>query len=312
MSKADPAEGVTHITISPATTNQNLKFAGEFEQAFRATSLAKAFEKHIAFGAVFKTTASAYGRNFRQVSSKSKYRGDIVALSEDLATAETEGKGATPFTLTKAPKGLVDTIMTAYNRHCKLVISPDDVWLTILAQFCAYVNKNAEALRGRVVAHEGQKELEVKSIGTLKCADYRGMIRNLLGEIRANIKSPELADWFRPGFSTTTERDEVCAAATAMASLQAYFTYKMTICCGIPSVTLLGTVADWKLLREKVDRLLEFEVNDNVMEVWVGYLRKVCDGLVESAEHPHSAETLEFWNKVGCVLDRTHLVEITG
>eukprot|EP00903_Cladosiphon_okamuranus_P021050 g19339.t1 len=57
-----------------------------------------------------------------------------------------------------------------------------------------------------------------------------------------------------------------------------------------------------KLLREKIDRLLDFEVDGNpegkVMEIWVGYLRKVCDGFVESAERPGSPETLEFWDKV--------------
>ncbi|CAM9693248.1 unnamed protein product, partial [Ectocarpus sp. 8 AP-2014] len=29
-----------------------------------------------------------------------------------------------------------------------------------------------------------------------------------------------------------------------------------------------------------------------------GYLRKVCDGFVESAEHPDSAATVDFWDKV--------------
>ncbi|CAN0527432.1 unnamed protein product, partial [Ectocarpus sp. 8 AP-2014] len=205
--------------------------------------------------------------------------------------------------LARAEKGLISAIMTAYNTHCNLVISPDDVWLTILAQFCAYVNKNAEGLRDRIVQHEGKKELVVvSSDGTLRTADYPRMIRDLLGLIRQNIKSPELADWFRPGFSTTTERDDVCAAATAMASLQGYFEYSCICGCGIPSVTLRGTVGDWKLLREKIERLLEFEVDGNpegkVMQIWVGYLRKVCDGFVESAEHPGSPETLEFWDRV--------------
>ncbi|CAB1115585.1 unnamed protein product [Ectocarpus sp. CCAP 1310/34] len=205
--------------------------------------------------------------------------------------------------LARAEKGLLSAIFTAYDTHCNLVISPDDVWLTILAQFCAYVNKNAEGLRDRIVQHEGKKALIVVSDGTLRTtADYPRMIRDLLGLIRQNIKSPELADWFRPGFSTTTERDEVCAAATAMASLQNYFEFRMRRGCGIPSVTLRGTVRDWKLLREKVERLLEFEVDGNpegeVMQIWVGYLRKVCDGFVESAEHPGSPETLEFWDRV--------------
>ena len=183
------------------------------------------------------------------------------------------------------------------------MLSPDDVWLAILGQFCAYANRNAEGLRNKIVEYEGKKELKAYSYGSLETADYGGMIRNLLIEIRKKIKSPELADWFRPGFSTTTEKDEVCAAATAMASLQAYFEYRMRTICGIPSVTLLGTVADWKLLREKIERLLEFEVEGNpagnVMELWVGYLRKACDGFVESAEHPDSEKTLEFWDKVG-------------
>ncbi|CAM9613691.1 unnamed protein product [Ectocarpus fasciculatus] len=87
-----------------------------------------------------------------------------------------------------------------------------------------------------------------------------------------------------------------------MASLQEYFNYEMGLRCGIPSVTMMGTVEDWQMLREKIERLLEFEVQDNpegnVMEVWVGYLRKVCDGFVESAEHPDRAATVDFWDKV--------------
>ncbi len=235
----------------------------------------------------------------RSTDEKKKFPGKIVALSggDSAVNAATANSVQAPVS-----KGLISSIMTAYNTHCELVISADDVWLTILSQFCAYVNKNAEGLRNRIVEHEGKKMLKAYSYGSLLTADYPRMIRDLLGQIRQNIKSPELADWFRPGFSTTTERDEVCAAATAMASLQAYFEYKMCLACGIPSVTLRGTVADWKLLREKIERLIDFEVEGNpegkVMEQWVGYLRKVCDGFVESAERPDSAATLEFWDKV--------------
>ncbi|CAN0016004.1 unnamed protein product [Ectocarpus fasciculatus] len=207
------------------------------------------------------------------------------------------------FLLAPTTKGLVSTIMMAYSHHADLVLRPDDVWLTILAQFCLYVNRHAERLRDRIVDHEGKKVLTVEGGGSLFSADYQTLIREMLGQIRENIKTPELADWFKPGFTTTTDTDEVAAAATAMASLQAYFSYEIFLSCGLPSVTLMGTVDDWKLLRAKVERLLDFEVTDNpeeggVMEVWVGYLRKVCDGFVESAEHPDSTETLQFWDKV--------------
>ncbi|CAM9921353.1 unnamed protein product, partial [Ectocarpus fasciculatus] len=261
-------------------------------------TLRAAFEQHPTFTTVFATSKQGFYRPRSGPDEKKKFPGEIVALSEDDTGVVTAAKGG----LARTENGLISAIITAYNTHCNLVISPDDVWLTILAQFCAYVNKNAEGLRDRIVEHEGKKELVVSSDGTLRTADYPRMIRELLGLIRQNIKSPELADWFRPGFSTTTEKDEVCAAATAMASLQAYFEYFMVCGCGIPSVTLMGTVGDWKLLREKIERLLEFEVDGNpdgnVMQTWVGYLRKVCDGFVESAEHPGSPETLEFWDRV--------------
>lgn len=63
-----------------------------------------------------------------------------------------------------------------------------------------------------------------------------------------------------------------------MATLQKYFDFKFSLMCGIPSVTLLGTVEDWKSLRSRVDRLGEFgkEVKD-----WMRYLQKVCDSLVD-------------------------------
>ena len=49
----------------------------------------------------------------------------------------------------------------AYNLHHHLRIRPEDVWLSILTQLSFYINAHAEELRGKFVAHEGKKELEV-------------------------------------------------------------------------------------------------------------------------------------------------------
>lgn len=304
------ANGVEYVTISPATTNQDLKFQGKFEDTFPASSLREAFQQHEAFRASSTSPRvsdadDGLPPSHEQVPENiaEEKQKEIVGLSEDLASYPvTTGAQEKAFALTSAPKGLISAIMTAYNNHCNLVISPDAVWVTILSQFCAYVNGNVEKLRSVIVAHEGKKSLELKIVGKPTTVDYPSIINIMLEKIKKNIKSPELAEWFLPGFSTTTERDRVAAAATAMASLQAYFEYKWHFVCGIPSVTLLGTVADWMLLRKKINRLLKFEVRDNpegeVMKLWVGYLRKVCDGFVESAKNPGSAKTLEFWDKV--------------
>jgi len=191
--------------------------------------------------------------------------------------------------------GLVGTVVEAYNMHQNLQLRPDDIWIAILCQFSAYVNGRAEELRSKFVAHEGQKELIVNGVGNIYSADFAALTRRTLHAISDNIKDASLQEWFLPGFSTSTPTDDVCASATAMCSFQQYFKYTFGLCCGIPQVTLLGTLHDWKLLRAKVEKLLEFDTSEKLMTTWVAWLREICDNCVESREHG-SATNLDFWD----------------
>lgn len=194
--------------------------------------------------------------------------------------------------------GLIGTVLTAFNTHNNLQFRPDDVWISILAQFSVYVNGRAEELRDKIVDHDGQKALEVVSPGDIFTADVGAMNGDFLDKISENIKDDSLREWFLPGFTTTTTTDEVAAAAMAMCSFQEYFSFKFGFICGIPEVTLLGSVDDWKLLRDKVERLVEFDGEDKILsEQWVPRLREILDNFVESAKNGSSAN-LDFWNNI--------------
>lgn len=121
----------------------------------------------------------------------------------------------------------------------------------------------------------------------------------MLDEITKNIKDESLCEWFLPGFSTTTEKDKVCASAAAMCTLQKYFSYKFFLVGGIPSVTLLGTVEDWQKLRDKeMDRLAEFDTDERLIQrKWLPMLQYVGDNLVESAKNG-SKNNLHFWDTI--------------
>ena len=43
--------------------------------------------------------------------------------------------------------GFVNTIVQAYSSHHHLILRPDDVWLSIMTQFSAYVEGNSETLK---------------------------------------------------------------------------------------------------------------------------------------------------------------------
>jgi hypothetical protein len=194
--------------------------------------------------------------------------------------------------------GLVSAIMDAYNTHHSLVLRPDDIWQAILTQFSFYVNANAEALRDAFVDFQGKKTLVITMDGTLFSADFASFANRMVDEqIAANLKDPEVTAWLLPKFSTTKTADRVVASVTIMSTLQAYFEYFCTLCCGIPEVTLEGNIDDWRLLRQKIDRLLQYDIKDKepVMAKWHALLALVLDQFVRSAEG-HS--DLGFWDTV--------------
>ena len=198
-------------------------------------------------------------------------------------------------TLIEAPYGFVSAVLDAYGSHQHLRIRPDDVWLAILAQFSAYVSGHADELRHKFVNHEGQKGLRLE-VSDLSAGSIAAFARLMLDEIGKNIKDSSLVDWFLPSFSTSTENDQISASAMAMGTFQKYFKYTLGILCGIPLVTMMGSVEDWKQLREKVKRLAEFD-NAKPYREWVKLLLVVCGNFVQSIENG-SDSNMEFWDAV--------------
>lgn len=208
-------------------------------------------------------------------------------------------------TLNDAPRGLLSAVCTAYNQHHHLILRPDDVWQAILTQFSFYVNANAAALRDRFVDFDGKKSLVITSAGTLFTYNFGSFAKRMVDEqISKNLKDASVTDWLLPKFSTTRDEDRIVSAVTIMSTLQAYFEYTCMLMCGIPTVTLEGTVRDWRLLRQKIDRLPQYDVSSsspkNVMSEWHSMLSKVLDEFVKSKE---GNPDLHFWDTVCSHLD---------
>lgn len=111
---------------------------------------------------------------------------------------------------------------------------------------------------------------------------------------------PELADRFLPDFSTTTNEDRIIGSVLLMGAMQSYFDYICAIRCGIPSVTLLGEVADWELLLARLDTLHTFGKEPSQ---WFTLLEPVLKRFVQSFKDPESNEVVSFWNRIAHVND---------
>ena len=134
--------------------------------------------------------------------------------------------------------------------------------------------------------------------GTLFSADFARFANKMVDEkIATNLKDKEVTTWLLPKFSTTTTEDRVAASVTIMSTLQAYFEFVCRLQCGIPHVTLEGTSEDWQLLREKINRLPQYDVKgkDAVMKKWYDLLAPVLDQFVQSAA---GRPNLNFWDTI--------------
>lgn len=196
--------------------------------------------------------------------------------------------------ITPSQHGFVQAVFHAYSDHHHLVLRPEDVWFSILAQLNFFINAHAEELRSQFVAHKGQKELTVIDGGTIHSADFGKLAMRMTEVIEENILDPELRTWIMPAFSTTTDSDRVVAAISMMGAMQKYFSYSMCLMCGIPGVTLLGERDDWEQMAKKLDKIPQF---GSEPAVFAQLLRPVLERFVASFDNPSSPDVLDFWNR---------------
>ncbi|MEK7953072.1 DUF4419 domain-containing protein [Luteolibacter soli] len=184
--------------------------------------------------------------------------------------------------------GFVAAAHYAFMDHHPLVLSPDDVWLCIAQGFALHVDQHAEDLRKRLVAHEGKVEIVVLRDEFIKGSpdnDWQGCFSEFSDRIGEYVGSTR--DLLVSGFSTTGPIEKAASEIVLMAAMRHYFDYTVVTRCGIPRITLLGTVEDWRMIRQRIEALAEFD-----FEWWVRVLRPVLDEFVRSAE---GNQDRQFW-----------------
>lgn len=196
-----------------------------------------------------------------------------------------------PATVHASPiNGFVHTVIDCYNHHYNLVIRPDDIWMAILTQFSFYINGNAEEFRSKFVDFDGKKTLSVGIPGSLRSAPYDLFVTQMTEQIDENLVDKTVKDWIMPNFSTTTINDIVSCGVVFMATTQKYFSFECCLLCGIPNITLEGTVADWESISNRLEKLKEYK-----LDKWYEMLKPILGEFVAAKKNNVN---VEFWNRI--------------
>jgi hypothetical protein len=184
---------------------------------------------------------------------------------------------------------LVHAIYLAFSQHRPLVLTPDAVWITLAQGFAHHINNHAESLRSRMVAHKGKVTVETTApdLGTTEA--WAEVIAQWSAGIEPQIPA-ELSRLILCDFSTTTPIIRTASQIVMLDAFQQYFDYYLMFICGIPTVTVRGSVEDWLAIRKRVDVMAGYH-----LEWWTDRITPICDGFVATVQG-HPSQT--FWKHI--------------
>lgn len=202
----------------------------------------------------------------------------VVQKTLNREVLQSAGMGRRVVDLRISDNPLVAAVHLAFSRHLPLTLSPDTIWLTIVQGFSHHVNENAAALRRRMVRHEGSLTL-TERVTKLNGEELQAAVAGFSSQIRDHT-DPVVHETLLCDFTTTTPDVRTASEIAIMDTYSQYFEFLMVICiCGIPEITLTGTVQDWQRIRDRVEVLGTFG-----LDWWVTRLRPILQQFVDAAE----------------------------
>lgn len=197
---------------------------------------------------------------------------------------------------------VISGFLRAYQEHRPITLSPDIVWLLICQGFGRHVAINAEELQQKFVNFNRRDTLKVvrKYDGTsLQRFPWETAFPELIEKVKGYV-GEELPSIFTADFTTTTPVSLMASQITILDTIETYCRFKRTeivefkntsvVNCGIPEVTIEGSLEDWQKIMEKLDVLEKYE-----LRWWTKELRPVIGEIIKAKSGKFSKK---FWEKM--------------
>ena len=178
----------------------------------------------------------------------------------------------------------------AYANHRPVVLSPDVIWVLISQGFANHINSNSRHFRNQIVDFDDRKELEIEVGGEPEKTDWYNVFESFYSGLSQDVKD-NLAETLLCDFSTSTKVDRLVSQATIMETVESYYDFIVIyLVCGIPSITLEGTVEDWERVKEKTLALEKYDLG-----WWTDRLVPILDEFIAASK---GNADIAFWKEM--------------
>ena len=250
------------------------------------------------------------------------------------------------------PHPLIMCCSEAYSKHYPLILSPDDIWLLIAQGFAKHVEIHSDQLRSQFISDESESELKeeqgsswssskIKIVVSmddkfihpsqqqdsssehtlaLKHVDWSRVFQEITSQVQSHLRTGNggcdnnntSSHLLECNFSTSTHIEKSASQIVFMSAMKNYFSYWNVFCCGLPSITLLGTVHDWESIKERTLQLEQYG-----LQFWSKALIPILDKFIETAKLNGSSSSLpeslrNFWNRIALCSMKSGSWRVTG
>lgn len=181
----------------------------------------------------------------------------------------------------------------AYSEHRPFTLSPDMIWLLVLQGISNHVNFSHENGNNLFPHLTEKKDITIIN-NKIILGDPKSPWHETTEEFSKQIEKivgSEIVAELRADFSTTTLASKVVNEITIMDTFRAYFEYIIYRCiCGIPEMTLQGSIEDWNHLLSKLEILNNYD-----LKWWYEDLKPIVTKIRNTAQESIDNE---FWMNI--------------
>jgi len=178
----------------------------------------------------------------------------------------------------------------AWGEHLHLIIRPEELWFTILMQMSLYMKAHASEMETIFhVVQPGQDYMFLTDY------EFYRVIQDFKNEAIKRVRAPWFMDWVYANWTTSSPDDGMAATIIILGQTKLYKGYEGKLRCGIPSITLLGEIDDWKDVASRLARLPAFGAE---AAAYQARLEPILRRIVSSFTDPDSAASHHFWQQI--------------